>query len=114
MTRRDPAVRLRHMLRHAEEAVALVGDKTEGQVREDRVLELALIRLVEVVGEAASQVPEAFREAHPQIAWREATAMRNMLIHGYDIVRHDILCNTIREDLPLLIRQLRQTLGEEG
>ena len=60
MTRRDPAVRLRHMLEHAQEALAMLGDRSEADLAEDRVLELALVRLVEIVGEAASQVPRSF------------------------------------------------------
>ncbi len=65
MTRHDPAVRLRHMLDHAREAVALLGNRGEADVATDRVLELALIRLVEVVGEAAAQVPASVRDACP-------------------------------------------------
>ncbi|MEX0643125.1 MAG: HepT-like ribonuclease domain-containing protein [Pirellulales bacterium] len=114
MTRHDPRARLRHMLDHAQEAVEMLGDKTEADVAQDRKLELALVRLVEVVGEAAAQVPTEFRDAYPELPWREATSMRNMLIHGYDLVRYDILCNTIRYDLPPLIEQLKETLATLG
>ena len=48
----------------------------------------------------------ATREAYPAIPWREAATTRNLLIHGYDIVRVDILCDTIRSDFPALIEQL--------
>lgn len=118
MTRRNPAARLRHMLDHAREAVQMLGTGTEQDLAQNRLLELALVRLVEIVGEAASQVPAEFREAHPQIPWREASSMRNFLIHGYDHIRHDILCRTIRDDFPPLIKQLEQLLakseGEAG
>lgn len=111
MTRHDPTVRLNHMLDHAIEAVELLGGQSDEQVGADRTLQLALTRLVEVVGEAASKVPKDVREQYPQVPWRDATATRNLLIHGYDVVRHDILCRTIRGDFPPLIAQLRQVLG---
>ena len=95
MSRHDPLIRMGHMLAYAREAVALLGDKSAEQVRSDRTLQLALTRLVEVVGEAAARVPPEVRKEHPQIPWREVSATRNLLIHGYDVVRYDILCNTI-------------------
>jgi uncharacterized protein with HEPN domain len=113
MTRHDPLLRLRHMYEYAAEAVALLGDQTAEQVEQDRVLQLALVRLVEVVGEAASQVPAEFRDLHPNLPWREASSMRNLLIHGYDIIRIDILVNTIRDDLSPLARQLKAILGSD-
>lgn len=113
MTRHDPLVRVGHMLEYAREAVGLLGDKSAEQVERDRTLQLALTRLVEVVGEAASRVPQEVRERHPQIPWREASATRNLLIHGYDIVRYDILCNTIRQDFPGMIEQLVKIISQE-
>lgn len=114
MTRHDPLLRLRHMYEYASEAVELLGDRTTEQVEDDRVLQLALVRLVEVVGEAATQVPADFRVLHPDLPWREASSMRNLLIHGYDIIRIDILVNTIRDDLVPLARQLQAILGSDA
>lgn len=111
MTRHDPIARMRHMHDHAVEAVQTLGDKTVKEVEEDRILQLALIRLVEVVGEAAAKVPEQTQQQYPDIPWREASSMRNLLIHGYDIVRYDILCNTIRQHFPSLIKHLSAALN---
>ncbi len=102
------------MLDHAQEALQMLGDATPQDVADNRLLELALTRLVEVVGEAASHVPSDFQQAHPHIPWRQAGSMRNFLIHGYDVVRHDILCNTIRRDFPPLIERLQQVITEIG
>ena len=110
MTRHDPRVRLHHMLDHAREAIELLGSKTVEQVQDDRTLQLALTRLVEVVGEAASKVPPQVREQYAKVPWREATATRNLLIHGYDVVRYDILHNTIHEHFPALIVELQRIL----
>lgn len=110
MSQRDPKIRMQHMLDHAVEAVTLLGGRSMEDLRDDRVLQLALTRLVEIVGEAASQVDAQTRIQFPDVPWREATSMRNMLIHGYDIVRPDILYQTIQEDFPKLIERLHQIL----
>lgn len=94
------------MIDNAREAVTLLGTQTAEELEADRLLQLALTRLVEVVGEAATQVPADIRDRHPGIPWREASSTRNLLIHGYDIVRYDILHKTVRDDFPLLIEQL--------
>ena len=65
MTRRDPTVALRHMLDHAREAAALTRGKTRDEVVADRVLGLALVRLLEIVGEAANRVPPHVRAGYP-------------------------------------------------
>ncbi len=97
---------------YAAEAVDLLGDRTIEELGQDRILQLALVRLVEVIGEAASHVPTEFREQHPAVPWREAIAMRNLLVHGYDLIEHEILWETVRSDLPPLVEQLGIILGE--
>jgi uncharacterized protein with HEPN domain len=97
---------------YAAEAVELLGQRTAEDLKGDRVLQLALVRLVEVIGEAASKVPAELRERYPDVPWREAVAMRNLLIHGYDIIEHQILWETIRSNLPPLVDHLQEILTE--
>jgi len=108
----DPkdAVRLRHMLDHAREAVSLVAGKERGDLDADRVLQLALVRLIEIVGEAARQVSAETQSQHPQIPWPQVISTRNRLVHGYDFVDYDILWETLTDDLPALIAQLEQII----
>ena len=70
------------------------------------MLNLALVRLMEVIGEAAGRVPEDIRSQHSQVPWRDITDLRNRLIHGYDSVDFDRLWTIIQDDLPPLIEQL--------
>ena len=114
MSQRDPLVALRHMLDYTREAVALSSGKTREDLGTDRVLQLALGRLVEIVGEAASRVPEEIRNRHPAIPWREAIGARNRLVHGYDFVDLDILWEIVATDLPALIPQVTSVLEREG
>jgi uncharacterized protein with HEPN domain len=110
MTRHDDKVRLRHMLEHAREAVAMIKGKEQADLPRERMLELSLIRLIEVVGEAAARVSLEGRAKYTSIPWPQVAGMRNRLIHGYDQVDLDILWNTIEDDLPRLIVELETIL----
>lgn len=110
MTRHDDDVRLKHMLQYAREAVELVAGKTRDDLKADRMLQLALTRLLEIVGEAATRVTPERQNQHPEIPWRIIAGMRNRLIHGYDAVDLDVLWNTVTDDLPPLIAQIEAVL----
>jgi uncharacterized protein with HEPN domain len=115
MPQPEDLVRLRHMSDHAREAVELVRGKTLAELNASRVLQLALVRLVEIVGEAAGRVSREAQGEHSQIPWAQIAGMRNRLVHGYDSVNLDVLWQTIREDLPELIAQLeRIVLSDES
>ena len=86
MSRRDPLVCVHHMLDNAREAVAMARTRSRGDLETDRMLNLSLVRLLEVVGEAAARVPEGFRSHYPGVPWRATTALRNRLVHGYDTI----------------------------
>jgi uncharacterized protein with HEPN domain len=82
MTQRSDADRLQHMLVHAEEAISLAKDHTRSDLDSDRLLNLALVRLLEIIGEAAVRVSEPFRQSHLNIPWQQIAGLRNRLIHG--------------------------------
>ena len=113
MTRHDLLVRVRHMLDHAREAVEMIVGLCRTDLDNNRQLNLALVRLLEIVGEAAARVHEDFRQQHPEIPWRDIADLRNRLIHGYDSVNFDILWTILREDMPPLIARLENILKEK-
>jgi uncharacterized protein with HEPN domain len=108
--RKDDSIRLRHMLDAAREAESFSRSKTRKSLDSDRKLALALIRCIEIIGEAAAQISNESREALPQIPWSDIIAMRNRLIHAYFDINLDILWKTIIEDLPPLISELDKIL----
>ena len=110
--RRDESTRLRHMLDHAREAESLVRTRRRADLDDDRILGLALVRLLEIVGEAAGRVPSEFREEHAEIPWPQIVSLRNRLIHGYDSVDMDVVWRILRDDLPPLIQRLESLLTE--
>ena len=99
MSRRDPLTLVRHTRDHAHEAMDLLGSRSRDDLKADRVLNLALVRLLEIVGEAAARVPEAFRDEHSAVPWQEIADLRNRLIHGYDSVDLDVLWAIAHDDL---------------
>jgi uncharacterized protein with HEPN domain len=68
----------------------------------------ATARNLELIGEAATRIPDAVRTANPQVPWRLVIATRNRLIHGYLGIDDDILWSIIQSDIPALLPQLRE------
>jgi uncharacterized protein with HEPN domain len=112
MSKYDDQVGLRDMLSHAQEAVDLLKSLSEEDLRDNRVLQLALTRLVEIIGEAANRVSAATQQVNPEIPWPQIVGMRNRLVHGYDVVDFGLLWDTVTADLPPLIEALQGILGE--
>src|SRR5512136_2456036 len=110
MKQPEDRVLMLDMLDHARRAVAAVEGRTRAQLESDAVLAAALERFIEVIGEAASKVSEAEREALDQIAWRGIIGMRNRLVHGYAAVDHDVVWDVVTGDLPNLIAALQAAL----
>ncbi len=107
MTRHENLVRLQHMLESAEEACSLLAGKSRSTLEEDRVLSLAIVRLLEILGEAANHVSEDIQNKYPDIPWANIIGLRNRLIHGYDSVDFEILWQILSQDLPALLPNLR-------
>jgi len=102
------------MLDYAREAVALIQGKSRAELGDDRVLTLALTRLLEIVGEAAGRVSRDTQAEHPQVPWAEMVGLRNRVIHGYDAVDLDILWEVVHTDLPKLIPDLQRIVSSQG
>ena len=113
MMQHDNSIRLRHMLDHAREAVRMTKGRNRADLDENRMLELALVRLIEIIGEASTRIDQDIKDSLDNIPWRQVSGMRNRLIHGYDAVDLDVLWDVIQLDLPKLIVHLSQALSEK-
>ena len=111
MPRHDDSLSMRQMLERAREAAHLAREHTRTELDSDRLLGLALLQLLLILGEAASRVSLARRERHPEIPWGQIVALRNRLIHGYDTIDFDILWKIITSDIPPLIAALETAVG---
>lgn len=111
--RKDDTVRLRHMLDAAEEAIGFAQGGERKDLDQDRKLTLALIKDIEIIGEAAYQISDETRSRLPDIPWDDIVGMRHRLVHAYFDINLDILWKTVQEDLPLLAERLRYIVGME-
>ncbi len=113
MTPDKDQTRLRHMVAASREAVELISGKVRADLDTDRLLNLALVRLLEIVGEAASRVSACIRDRYFEVPWVQIISLRNRLIHGYDSVDFDILWAILTTDLPTLIPSLDAILAND-
>ncbi|NLH99554.1 MAG: DUF86 domain-containing protein [Chthonomonadales bacterium] len=98
--------------RFAEKALEYVRGMDQRAFVSNELVYDAVLRNIELIGEAATHVPDSARVAHPSVPWRQLIAMRNHLIHGYLGLDNDTLWSILEDDLPLLLLQLRELLGE--
>ncbi len=106
-------IRLRHMLAAAKEAIEFAVDKTRKDLEKDRILTLAIIKSIEIIGEAASKVTEEFKSKNKNIPWDDIINMRHRLIHAYFDVNLDIVLQTVETDLPDLIKTIEEITPPE-
>lgn len=113
MSRNNHIVNLRHMLDHAKETLSLVQGKNRADLDSDRLLNLSVVRLLEIIGEAAGRVAKEQRCRMPGIPWSQIINLRHRLIHGYDKVDFGIVWKIVTQDLPQLIAQLEKIIPPE-
>ncbi len=106
-------VRLRHMLDASTEALGFLEGRTREHLVTDRMFLLALIKEIEIIGEAANQISPESREALPQLPWSKIIAMRNRL-HAYADVDLSIVWDTVTTALPDLVRELDNALDDNS
>lgn len=111
---RTPQDYLGHMLGAIDRIQRYVGDLNAASFKADEMRQDAVIRNLEVLGEAAEKLRRRFPEfvaRHPEIPWRPAYGMRNVLSHGYFKVDLEVVWHTIKADLPALRQQLERVEG---
>lgn len=107
-------IRLRHMIEAAREAVSFVHGRVRSDLEVDRQLVLSLVKDIEIIGEAATQITEPTRMELADIPWPKIIAMRNRLVHAYFSINLDIVWQTVQEDLPSLITNIERLVPPES
>jgi uncharacterized protein with HEPN domain len=109
---RDEAYLL-DMLQFSQDAVDFTRDRTYEQFLSDRLLQSAVIRCVEVIGEAARRVSPAFADAHAEIPWRTIIGTRHRLAHDYSTIDLPTVWRIVTVHVPELILQLKPLIPPE-
>jgi uncharacterized protein with HEPN domain len=99
------AAALQDILTNARFAQQFVFGMTFEDFRTDPKTQFAVVRALEIIGEATKRIPQNIREDHPQIPWRSMAGIRDRLIHDYEHVSIDVVWQTVTEDVSKLIRQ---------
>lgn len=105
---------LRDILDAARTAIDFVSEESDDDLAVDKKTEFAVIRALEIVGEAARRIPTSYREEHPHIPWAEMAGMRDKLIHDYFGVDLDVVLKTVQEDLPPLVKSVQALLAPDS
>lgn len=108
----DDRIRLRHMIEAGEMVLQLVGDRTRQDLDTDLALRLAVVRAIEILGEAASRMSKETWEATPSIPWAAITAMRNRLTHAYFDIDYEIVWRTATVEIPNVLPSLHRALEQ--
>ena len=112
--REDDRIRIRHMVEAATEVAQFISGHERPDLDSDRMLLFAVVRAIEIIGEAASKVSEETRSSAPTIPWRALVGMRNRVIHAYFDIDKDILWKAAAEEIPALLAMLQMLIGQDG
>ena len=109
---RDAAARLADMLDYARDAQAFVAGMDAVAFAADRKTQFAVLRALEVIGEAAKRVPVDVQDRHPEIPWRQIIGMRNVIAHDYLGIRLSRVSETATAFIPEVIERLPGVIAE--
>jgi uncharacterized protein with HEPN domain len=110
--KKDVLVYVEDILDAMEKAETFIVGLTYEQFEADFKTSFAVVRAIEIIGEATKRLPTPFRDQHPGIPWKDMAGMRDVVIHGYDNVNLQIVWDVVKRDIPEIKPQIRQILAD--
>jgi uncharacterized protein with HEPN domain len=105
---KDDLVYVGHMIDTVQQILGKVEGISRSDFDADENLRLALAHLIQMLGESARRISNAYQEAHPQIPWKKIIGMRHKVVHDYLHVDFDIVWDVVTVNLPPLVEELRK------
>ena len=105
---------LEDILDAMDKAEILLKDVSYAQFEADFRINFAVVRALEIIGEATKRLPDGLRQAYPDIPWRGMAGMRDRIIHAYDTVDFEIVWDVVKKDIPHIKSQIQQILKDYG
>jgi len=112
--KKDASVFAHHILDSINAIYSFLGDFTKSDLEKDRKSQNAIIRELEIIGEAVKNIPESVKLSHPDVPWKKIAGMRDKLIHHYFGISLDIIWDVLKYDLSQLKKQIQKILNERG
>ena len=104
--------RLEHMLAAADRVIRYTSDKTYKDLAADDMMYYAVVKNIEIIGEAANLLSSEFIDSHPQTPWKQVRGMRNYIVHEYFQIDDVVVWGVVSADIPVLRKQLLEYLDE--
>ena len=104
---RDDRVYLKDIIESIELIFSYMGDNSDYEFSQNLLIQDAVYRRFEIIGEASGNISETFRQSHPEVEWRLMRAMRNKLSHEYFGISPNTIYNTVKQNLPSLLGKLQ-------
>ena len=104
---KEPAIFINHILDSIEDIEDYSRNISSNQFLQDKKLQDAIIRRIEIIGEAVKNIPDSFRKKHPKIPWKGIAGMRDKIIHHYFGLDLDTIWNVVKEEIPTLKKEIK-------
>ncbi|TSC55387.1 MAG: hypothetical protein G01um101418_882 [Parcubacteria group bacterium Gr01-1014_18] len=110
---KSPINYIRHIGEEVDFIISAMSGKTFQNLTDDLVLQKAIVRSLEIIGEATKRVDDSFRKKYPLVYWREMAGTRDRLIHDYFDIDYQVVWDIIQNDIPVLKEQVNLILKDE-
>ena len=110
----DPLVFIKHMIQNIENIELFSAKITKEDFLKDKLKQYAIVRAIEIIGEAAKNLPQPFKNSHPQVNWKDIIGTRDRIIHHYFGVDLDIVWEIIIKYIPDLKKKLLYIISQES
>ncbi len=114
MSNENSLVFIEHILENIKNIEGFSQKLTKGELSKNKLKQYAIVRAIEIIGEAAKNLPVSLKEKYPGISWKEIVGTRDKIIHHYFGIDFDIVWNIIKKDIPELKKKIQKILKEQS